>query len=485
MHAFRHIRADGFLKFSRCAVDRHGVALPALSRFIQRFQREKAVGPLGKQVFFKNVFPRNVLHQGHQLLVFKQRISRADRHRACEIVVVQQHQRAGQFALVFKIRKLLFTIGRRVVRPRRIGRIPAMVVHIVMLCDIPSQIIRNLARAGGVQMLVRVKTIRRIIGYLIHAHKIDVVQPVIFRDICDGVRVHLLLLVRRIRQMHQQHVDPPRLTILDDLSQIDKARLPALLRRHILINQVVISDVRHSDDAFRALLPVVNGVKIRIRQFAPARVILAQRKQIFPLHVHIGHAVVVHRVRIIHQIVESFDFGLGNRVTVKRRVYVAAVAGELVALAYALHIQHNQLRLRIVQRILQRPIRDGEGVAITGDIVARNAVFFPHFHRENARVHDAVAEEQHVVFPRAVKKRLHLLPAFLALNQSAYPRDDAKKQHAERNDFQNPFSHVFSSFLFQPFSLWIAEQSIEREVQKPQVSGRVWGSVPNLPLPKN
>ncbi len=49
-----------------------------------KLMREKAVGPLGKQVFFKNVFPRDVLHQGHQLLVFKQRISRADRHRACE-----------------------------------------------------------------------------------------------------------------------------------------------------------------------------------------------------------------------------------------------------------------------------------------------------------------------------------------------------------------------------------------------------------------
>ena len=80
---------------------------------------------------------------------------------------------------------------------------------------------------------------------------------------------------------------------------------------------------------------------------------------------------------------------------------------------------------------MQRPIRDGERVAITGDVVARNAVFFPHFHRENARVHDAVAEEQHVVFPRAVKKRLHLFDALLALDQLADARHHAQRQRTE------------------------------------------------------
>ena len=167
-------------------------------------------------------------------------------------------------------------------------------------------------------------------------------------------------------------------------------------------------------------------------------------------------------------------------------MYVAAVAGELVALAHALHIQHNQLRLRIVQRILQRPIRDGERVAITGDVVARNAVFFPHFHRESARVHDAVAEEQHVGFPRAVKKRLHLLPAFSLRSTSLLiPATTPKSSTQNATTFKILFPMCFPLFSSNLFPLWIAEQSIEREVQKPQVSGRVWGSVPNLPLPKN
>ena len=397
------------------------------------------------------MLPRDVLHQRRQLFAVKQRAARAHRDLAGEIIVVQQHQRAFKPALILEIRELLGAIGRRVVRPRRVSRFPAPVGDFIVLGDVPPQIIRNLARAGGIQVLVRVEAIRRVIRHLIHAHKVDEIHAVGLGDAADRVRIHLLFLVGRIGQMHQQHLNSPRLTILNDPPQIDEAGLPALLRRLRLVNQIVILRVRHGDDALRALFPVVCGMEIRVRQLAPARVIFAQREQIFPFHVRVGRAAVIHRVRVVHQIVHRPYFRLRDGVAVKRRVHVAAVAGNLVALAHALHIQHNQLRRGVIQRVLQRPIGDRQRVAVAGDVVARNAVFFPDFHRKNARVHNAVAEEKHVVFPRTAQKRLHLLPALLALDQPAYARNGDRQQRAEREYLEEApdfLFHVLSQEFF-------------------------------------
>ena len=112
-------------------------------------------------------------------------------------------------------------------------------------------------------------------------------------------------------------------------------------------------------------------------------------------------------------------------------MHVAAVARKFIGLARPLNIQHNELRVGVIQRVLKCPIADGQRVAVAGDIVARYAVFFPHLHRKNAGIHDAVAEEQHIVFPRAVKKRLHLFDALLALDQLADARHHAQRQRTE------------------------------------------------------
>lgn len=96
--------------------------------------------------------------------------------------------------------------------------------------------------------------------------------------------------------MHQQNVDSPFLTILDDSAQIDKAPLSVFLRRPVFVDEVVILRIRNGNDALRALFPIIYRMDILACQFAPAGMILAERKQVLPFHIGIGNAAVVHRV---------------------------------------------------------------------------------------------------------------------------------------------------------------------------------------------
>ena len=69
-----------------------------------------------------------------------------------------------------------------------------LVGNIVVFGNVSAQIVRNLPRAGRIQMFVRIKAVRRIIRDLIHADEVDIIHVVFLGDIVNRVGVHLLFL---------------------------------------------------------------------------------------------------------------------------------------------------------------------------------------------------------------------------------------------------------------------------------------------------
>ena len=140
------------------------------------------------------MFPYDILHQRHPLFAFKKRRTRTDVHLNGKIVVMQQHQHAFDIGLRPHIRELFLSVGLRVRFPRSVFFFSPMVGNIVMFGNVSAQIVRNLPRAGRVQMLVCIKAVRRIVRYLIHADEVDIIHAVFLGDIVNRVGVHLLFL---------------------------------------------------------------------------------------------------------------------------------------------------------------------------------------------------------------------------------------------------------------------------------------------------
>ena len=158
------------------------------------------------------------------------------------------------------------------------------------------------------------------------------VYAVFFRNVADSVCVGLLVFLGRERKMSEQHLNTPALAFFDHLSQIDKTKADFFGGIAVFVD-LIFTGHGDIDDGFAAFLDVWFQNEIGAAEVVPAGMILAQREQIFPLHIHEGIAVIVNCSRIIDQIMHRTELIEAERIAIQRLVQIAAAAGEFVFLA--------------------------------------------------------------------------------------------------------------------------------------------------------
>ena len=306
-----------------------------------------------------------------------------------------------------------------------------MVGHIIPAGQDLAEIVRHLARTGGVQVRIGIVAVCGVIDDLVHVDKVDVLHAQLLRHIVDGVGVGLVVLTRgRIRHVGKQHPDAARPALLHDAAQINEAvaLFPGGIR-----DDGVLGRLRHMDLHLRAEIAAVAGMNVLLAQLRPAGVIQRQREDVFLLEIDVAVAIIVHLLRIAHQVIERRELGAANRQAVKCRVHIAAAAAQPVEAVDVVDVHHDGLGRAHIQRTAQQPVGHRQRVVVAGQVVGRDAVVAPQLQRIHRAQHVAVAQQEHVRLLRALIKGRQLLPALLALEQNGSARDDRDQDRAEEH----------------------------------------------------